>query len=92
MIKNDLLSQEMVCHSTFLPKMALSPASHVSWLVPPVSSQAFAIGGDEQSLNPEAKRVMMEIMGKVTNHNTTHRVVTFDCTRVLVVACCCCCG
>lgn len=32
-------------------------------------SQAFAIGGDEQSLNPEAKRVMMEIMGKVTNDN-----------------------
>lgn len=32
-------------------------------------SQAFAIGGDEQALNPEAKRVMMEIMGKVTDHN-----------------------
>eukprot|EP00903_Cladosiphon_okamuranus_P010020 g9502.t1 len=28
------------------------------------SLEAFAIGGDEQALNPEAKRVMMEIMGK----------------------------
>lgn len=28
--------------------------------------QAFAIGGDEQSLNPEARRVMMELVGKVT--------------------------
>lgn len=47
--------------------------SHACVLVDPylpcLLSQAFAIGGDEQALNAEAKRVMMEIVGKVTNQN-----------------------
>ncbi|CAM9345305.1 unnamed protein product [Pylaiella littoralis] len=32
----------------------------------PLMLQAFAIGGDEQSLNPEARRVMMELVGKAS--------------------------
>ncbi|CAN0456672.1 unnamed protein product, partial [Ectocarpus sp. 8 AP-2014] len=35
------------------------------------SLEAFAIGGDEQSLIPEAKRVMVEITGKVTTLAST---------------------
>ena len=50
-------------------------------------SQAFAIGGDEQALNPEAKRVMMEIMGKVTSYSTPDRITAMLLERLLRVDC-----